>query len=493
MRVILSLIAILVCLSSSIYGQKIKIKTINENNVEGFLEEFLGDGVILKSVQTNIVRNNHSLGTFKEKRGKTGIESGIILSTGSVKDIVGANSSDSYTDGSVVVMDPSKPREDNRHYFVAGDSDLAALLKGKTRTYDACVIEMEIIPMANSIAFNYVFASDEYDEFVGSQFNDVFGLFISGPGINGLVNLATLPGTSIPISINNVNRGNESRSYKAQNSSFYVPNEGQYNLEYDGFTKLMSIRQKVVPFETYRIKIAIADVGDYALDSGVMLEHKSLISFHEDYEVNFETADDQLTEDAKLILDKLLTIYEERGYKKVMLTGHTDGVGDVAYNQNLSEQRVSAVEEYMIAAGIDEDLFVNTSKGEMSPIASNGTAAGQGVNRRVEIKFLGDEVEYMEKQEKELADMELTPSMEKIYPNPANASTNFEYSIPPGFSSASIEVYQGDGKKVTSVELNIAGPGTTTLSTASLKPGLYHASLEIDGERVNTLKFTVKH
>ena len=85
------IIVVLALYCSIAVAQKIKIKPINKNNVEGCMEAFLGDGVVLKSVQTNLIRNRHSLGTFDEQRGQTGIDSGIILSTGSVKNLIGKN------------------------------------------------------------------------------------------------------------------------------------------------------------------------------------------------------------------------------------------------------------------------------------------------------------------------------------------------------------------------------------------------------------------
>jgi len=467
---------------------------MNEKNVEACIDAFLGEGVVLKSVQTNLVRNRFSLGTFDEKRGATGIDSGIILSTGSVKSLIGTNKSAAFTNGEVLEIEESiVDRLKRKQNWLDGDEDLEGLLNSNSNTYDACVVEMEIIPMANTLSFNYVFGSDEYDEYVGSKFNDVFALFISGPGISGQVNLATLPGTEIPISINTVNGGQAKINFDPVNSSFYVRNEGQYNMEYDGFTKLMSIKQKVTPFETYRIKIAIADVADGSLDSGVMLEHTSLISYHADYEVHFESDQSALNSDAKLILDKLTAIYEEKGYQKVMLTGHTDSEGDVAYNQLLSEDRVAEVEEYLIEAGILDTLIIIRSKGELNPIADNARADGKSSNRRVEIKFLGANSEYLEKRAEVQASLKQVSNLGKVYPNPTDERTSIQYSIPSGFKNASIQVYSESGAKITSIRLNLAGEGETLLETASLKSGMYLAALEVDGQRINTHLFAVEH
>jgi hypothetical protein len=64
------------------------------------------------------------------------------------------------------------------------------------------------------VEFEYVFGSEEYCEDVGSEYNDVFGFFISGPGINGVKNLAVLPGGTTPISVNSINHDVNTQYYR---------------------------------------------------------------------------------------------------------------------------------------------------------------------------------------------------------------------------------------------------------------------------------------
>lgn len=69
-------------------------------------------------------------------------------------------------------------------------------------------MEFDFVPATDNISFNYVFGSEEYPEYVCSQFNDVFAFFISGPGIVGLQNIAIVQGTAnMPVAINSVNVG----------------------------------------------------------------------------------------------------------------------------------------------------------------------------------------------------------------------------------------------------------------------------------------------
>lgn len=121
--------------------------------------------------------------------------------------------------------------------------------------------------------FQFVFGSEEYPEYV-NQFNDVFGFFINGPGINGphsnnSKNIALIPGTNTPVSINNVNEGN--------NSEYFVVNDLDF-IQYDGFTTVFTAESEVQPMQTYHIKLAIGDGVDHFYDSGVLLQASSFCS-----------------------------------------------------------------------------------------------------------------------------------------------------------------------------------------------------------------------
>lgn len=190
-----------------------------------------------------------SLSAFDGTKSNVGIDKGILLTSGWVGFAVGPNSADDIS-------------------FAAGapgDPDLAGLVSALT--YDACVLEFDFVPYQDSVTFEYVFGSDEYTEYVGSPFNDVFAFFISGPGISGKENIALVPGTNIPVSINNVNHN--------LNIDYYINNYIGTTVEYDGFTKVIKARATVTPCQTYRLKLAITDVADPFLDSGVFLKSGS--------------------------------------------------------------------------------------------------------------------------------------------------------------------------------------------------------------------------
>jgi len=85
-------------------------------------------------------------------------------------------------------------------------------------------------------------------------------------------------------------------------------------------------------------------------------------------------------------LDRLISFMNENKDKKVNLSGHTDSVGSEAYNQKLSERRVSSVRDYVVKKGVDSGRVSGQGFGESKPIADNKTREGRSKNRRVEIK-----------------------------------------------------------------------------------------------------------
>ena len=88
------------------------------------------------------------------------------------------------------------------------------------------------------------------------------------------------------------------------------------------------------------------------------------------------------------VLDDLAVTLNEYNQTIIEVAGHTDSVGDAAYNQNLSEQRAATVASYLAGRGIMRDRMITIGAGESRPIASNDTEAGRAQNRRVEITLV---------------------------------------------------------------------------------------------------------
>ncbi len=173
-----------------------------------------------------------------------GIESGVILSSGALVNVVGPN------DSSGASTSLGKP----------GDADLDKLIAPNS-TNDATILEFDFIAQSPNFAIQYVFGSEEYKEYVGSSYNDVFGFFLDGQNIAFVADSATEL-----VSINSINH--------IDNTNYYIDNptgEGAYDTELDGFTTVLVATATVTPFVTHHIKLAIADAGDSALDSVVVL------------------------------------------------------------------------------------------------------------------------------------------------------------------------------------------------------------------------------
>lgn len=193
---------------------------------------------------------------------------GLLLTTGSIYNAKGPNNSTSTGTAN----------------GLPGDADLDSLIPGYT-TYDASIIEFDFTSVSDTvIASKIVFASEEYPEYVGTSFNDVFGFYISGPGITGTKNLALVPNTNDPISVNSVNQN--------LNSTYYVDNLNGTTWQYDGRTTIIELRQAVIPGQTYHFKIAIADAGDEVFDSGVLIKAGSFNGNTQLPQANFTTITD---------------------------------------------------------------------------------------------------------------------------------------------------------------------------------------------------------
>jgi outer membrane protein OmpA-like peptidoglycan-associated protein len=103
--------------------------------------------------------------------------------------------------------------------------------------------------------------------------------------------------------------------------------------------------------------------------------------------VLFETNKSAIKQDSLALLDSLVSIISScqptiAGHG-IQISGHTDNVGNDAYNQKLSQQRAGVVKNYFVKKGIDGGLVKSVGLGESKPIASNDDEAGRSQNRRI--------------------------------------------------------------------------------------------------------------
>lgn len=227
----------------------------------------IGPGVTVSNILYN--GSPTAIGSFTANGTNLGINQGIVMTTGTVL----PNGSGPQGPNNA----PSSGTDNN----MPGSGILSGIIGG-TPTFNAAILEFDFIPYADTVRFKYVFGSEEYPEFAppnSSTYNDVFGFFISGPGIAGLQNIAQLPNGGGVVSINNVNAITNQAFYNSNGDGNSPPYNSSPNyIQYDGFTDVLEAVSEVQCGQTYHLIIAIADVGDGAWDSGMFLEANSLSS-----------------------------------------------------------------------------------------------------------------------------------------------------------------------------------------------------------------------
>lgn len=185
---------VLMATFQSLYAQI----TLNQTTATNYVTNICGPGITFSNVTlTGDARSiANFLGGTSAGLGAT-MNSGVVLSTGFVNTATalqggpGVFRSDNTTGGTITVLNP-----------IAG-----------VTTYDGIILEFDFVPITNNINVNYIFGSEEYNEYVNSGVNDAFAFFISGPGIPGSQNIAVLPG-NIPVTIDNINNSTNSGFYR---------------------------------------------------------------------------------------------------------------------------------------------------------------------------------------------------------------------------------------------------------------------------------------
>ncbi|PWL24501.1 MAG: hypothetical protein DCO96_13555 [Fluviicola sp. XM-24bin1] len=238
----------------------------------------LGFGVTASNITVNgspvTAQSPQGNCTFFDENG-TGfaIGSGVLLTSGNGDAAVGPNNATGLSNNTPPTSQ------------VGSDPHLSAIANGPVQ--NGIVLEFDFIPSGDTLSFNYMFGSEEYPEFAppqSSTFNDAFGFFLWGPGItgpyvlggypNGGQNIAVVPGTTTPVTINNVN--------PITNAAYYLDNAGGAAhgnaIQYDGTTTTLSANASVQCGQTYHIKLAICNVTDTGWDSGVFIQANSFAS-----------------------------------------------------------------------------------------------------------------------------------------------------------------------------------------------------------------------
>ena len=264
----------LVLLSGSISAAH-AISIVQNNDPTALVNEILGGGITLVGVPT---LNGQAIqtGIFSNGFAEVGMPSGIVLHSGDIAEIPGANNPFAETRGDGFVG----PADDvSMSLGGAGDADLS-VLTGQP-TFDASVLEFTFQfgdgSGGGDLEFMFTFASEEYINFIGSPFNDGFLLLVDG--INVGTNTGMAGGDAI--TVNNIN--------DVMNPSMYVNNVNNVNaipnasldIHFDGLTTVITTFLPNLGPGTHDVKFAVADASDGVLDAGVFIQADSFVMMSE--------------------------------------------------------------------------------------------------------------------------------------------------------------------------------------------------------------------
>lgn len=244
----------------------------------GFTPTYLVQNVLVGSgLSTGPVTSTGGgtqFGKFKNGALAIGIDSGIVMTTS----ILPGNTN-------YVFNGPSSGTPPGAGTNVTTYPLLQAIVG--TTINNVAALQFTFTPQSDTLKFNYVFASEEYNTYVNSSFNDAFGFFLTGPKPGGGnyvdQNVAIVPNTvNTPVSINNVNNGQTfgCGTGPCTNCNYFVDNLCPGNPAYNSFvfnayTKKLTAVAPVVPCSTYTIKLAICNALDNSFNSAVFLQANS--------------------------------------------------------------------------------------------------------------------------------------------------------------------------------------------------------------------------
>ena len=289
------------------------------------------------------------------------LDSGIVLTTADVATTFSTNTNTSSID-------------------VAGggytDAEISSLISGGTIN-DLIIFEFDAVldPLATVLTIDYQFMSDEYDTYVGSAYNDVFGYFITSDIVaphTGYQNFAIVPGTTNPVSINYVNNGSLGTNNTGattdltQSAQFISNNVGSttVTVEYNGMTKkLRASAKNLTPGTTYHVKLALADISDSGYDSAILI---NLISGFPDDDDDGVANDADIDDDNDGILDTVEDANLDNDNNPLSDPTDTDGDG-IPNHLDLDSD----------GDGIPDNIEAQSTNGYISPA---GSFSANGVN-----------------------------------------------------------------------------------------------------------------
>lgn len=221
-----------------------------EPNASALLDALLGDTTGLSNFQISATGEADAFGLFEND--PFGLGSGIVLSTGQVADLAAINTEDGG-----ISPKPNAPNDLSTDFGEEGATDDLISLE----------ISFDADSTADRLFFQYIFGSEEFQEFGGSNFNDVFELWLNG------VNLAYLTDGQA-VTINNLLPNPRAGVYHPD----YInnPSDSSIPTRLDGFTRRLTFEGLLAQNARNTLTIHIQDVGDGWFDSAVFIKGGSL-------------------------------------------------------------------------------------------------------------------------------------------------------------------------------------------------------------------------
>lgn len=264
---------------------------------------------------------------------------------------------------------PINTADNETNLFVALGGDIAYFSKGKrlpgTGKMDVDIYQFDLPPALRPAAATYVEATVVDAE--------------TGEPLTATVRLRATDQTSPPTT----RQTGESGSFLA-----VLPSGKDYALTVDHpgylfFTDRFSLAEGFSQEDPYQLEIALRPVKN-VVTTPETDEADGSIAFRN---VLFASGSAELLPVSSDELDRLAELLTKAGAFKVAIAGHTDDVGGIGTNQQLSEARAAAVKTYLVGKGIAADRITTAGYGESRPVAENTSDEGRARNRRTTFKL----------------------------------------------------------------------------------------------------------
>ncbi|MEM9051660.1 MAG: choice-of-anchor L domain-containing protein [Bacteroidota bacterium] len=240
-------------------------------------EVLLGEGMIATNITYNGIPAagliNPAIGSFLIENSAFPLSQGVAMATGFISEI-GSNEGVGFGNSGI-----------------SNDPDLVSI--SGQNVNDCAILEFDFVATTDTFLIDFVFSSHEYPQFTCNNVNDAFGIFISGPGIDGpfsggAENIALIPNSNVPVSINTINGGAPSGGSNEDNCLNVNPNyvedaiyfinnfpQPENGISIPGHTHRFTAFTQLMVGESYHFKFGIGDAIDAFFDSYVFMRRGS--------------------------------------------------------------------------------------------------------------------------------------------------------------------------------------------------------------------------